>query len=204
MNCHGIYAVEPIPKTTSEAACRRQRSSFVPAKTPLGQLLGQISDVLSITYAICPKISQKKEQTAFCVTDSGETTSFLLSPKVRTARVTGGQRCRSPHVSKGVTLNATSPRIATALMPWNRAPKPTSEAARRQWLRIATSFTAWVPTANESSEAAWPPTCLCRVRRTLQGHLGMISAAFARFCFAAFAFSLLSSREGRKSERRRA
>ena len=48
------------PKPTSEAACRRQWPSFVPAKTLLGQLLGQISDVLSATYPICPRISQKK------------------------------------------------------------------------------------------------------------------------------------------------
>ena len=48
------------PKPTSEAACRRQWPSFVPANTPLGQPLGQISDVLSVTYAICPRISQKK------------------------------------------------------------------------------------------------------------------------------------------------
>ena len=43
-----------------EAACRRQSPPFVPAKTPVGQPLGQISDVLSITYTICPRISQKK------------------------------------------------------------------------------------------------------------------------------------------------
>ena len=35
--------------------------------------------------------------------------------------VAGGHHCRGPHVSKGVTLNATSRRIATAFMPWNRS-----------------------------------------------------------------------------------
>ena len=33
--------------------------SFVPADTLVGQLLGQISRVVSIAYAICPRISQK-------------------------------------------------------------------------------------------------------------------------------------------------
>ena len=51
-------------------------------------------------------------------------------PKAGVEGAAGGQHCRSPHVSKGAALDADSRRIATAFMPWNRNPKPISEAAR--------------------------------------------------------------------------
>ncbi len=44
-------------------------------------------------------------------------------PKAGVEGAAGGQYCRSPHDSKGVTFNADSRRIATAFMPWNRNPK---------------------------------------------------------------------------------
>ena len=53
-------------------------------------------------------------------------------------------------------------------------------ACRRQWPRIATSFTAWFRTDNEFPEAAWPPTCLCRVLRTLQHYLGTVTQGCGR------------------------
>ena len=72
---HVLQNTQPCPTdertpTILEAACRRQWPSFVPAKTPLGQPLGQISDLLSVTYAICPRISQKKDQTTFSILNS--------------------------------------------------------------------------------------------------------------------------------------
>ena len=50
-------------------------------------------------------------------------------------------------------------RIATVFKPWNTCAIFIPEVAcRRQRPRKATSFTAWIRTANYSSEAAWPPT----------------------------------------------
>ncbi len=126
------------PEVSQSGSWRRladDAAVFCPSQdargTTLGQLLGQINDVLSTAYAICPRISQKKDQTTF---------SILNSPF-------------------SVLLET---------------------ACHRQWPRIATSFTAWFRTDNEFPEAAWPPTCLCRVLRTLQHYLGTVTQGCGR------------------------
>ena len=80
--CGRACPTVPSQLRLPEAACRRQRPFFVPAKTPLGQLLGQRSAVLSVTYTICPRISQKKIKSNCIFHDHLRRSQMLGSPRM--------------------------------------------------------------------------------------------------------------------------
>ncbi len=104
---------------------------------------------------ICPKISQKNIKPHF---------PFSILRFQFSWRRLAASQCGRARPTEGLTK-----RILEA-------------ACRRQWPRIATSFTTWSRTENEFPEAARPPTFPCRVLRKLRGCLGTITQGGGRDC----------------------
>ena len=101
----------------------------------MGQPLGtNKSNIINHLRDLSQNFSKKNIKLHFACPTREESPLSSCPQKSEPPASAGDQRCRSPNVSKGVIFNAASHRIAAAFMPWNRNPKPISEAACRRLL----------------------------------------------------------------------